>query len=806
MKRLNTLLVAIVLLSSIVSAKNVALMEIVTGAWCGWCPNGSVLIEQMEAKYGDQVIPIKFHTGDGMQSADTKVMQQTFGLSGVPAGTLNRGVYNIGGQQTGNVMNYSDQIIAQFIASEEIVQVTTVCNYNKNKNKFEGYVECKILKDFPYQLAFNALLCENDVTGTGSYFDQKNYFSGNDKYKTHPYYSEPALIKGYHHNWTYRGNFSGQVFGVVGKFPATVKAGSTYKWTFSEDVPNVPAGSPINIENTYVVGTVSVLVNGYAPQIINCSLAGDVSGGGSTITNIGKSVVVANQGDATNFSFEIENPSSKASSFNLAIENNENNPSKWLAEIKGQSTIIVGANSKATINITVYPGVNVGTAKYTLVATPKAGGENLKSEFTIIHSGAKNLYVYYDVENNSNLEEILGEIGDDFTDYATIGSSDFEDASAFENALNKFKDLETVIVSKGDKELFTEDDIEVLNDYPNNTNILLIGTVAFADVNDPTVKGYAKQLGFEYAKPYKKVVEFEVGIVGKSGDAITNELESTLVLDKYYPTTFNILDDEKVSPILYYKQDLDSICGIKIINDDNKMVVLGFSYGLLDDPKRLPLLKNIMNWLNNDVADLAAEIASDLEKVEFNSVEVGNNLAKELDIENKGKANLIISEIIISDDDENVFTLKDYTYPIIIEAGANFTIETIFAPKAEEEYNAKITITSNAKNTEEYEIPLSGSGIPNDVNDEVTFAVSLNITPNPVTENATLKYTLTDVSNVKISIMDINGRIINNLLNSPKAGGQYSLNINTNNLASGYYLIYAEINGKVYSLPMNVVK
>ena len=103
------------------------------------------------------------------------------------------------------------------------------------------------------------------------------------------------------------------------------------------------------------------------------------------------------------------------------------------------------------------------------------------------------------------------------------------------------------------------------------------------------------------------------------------------------------------------------------------------------------------------------------------------------------------------------------------------------------------------------EIPLSGSGIPNDVNDKNNI-ISLNIAPNPVSETATLKYNLVENSNIKISIVDINGNVIEEVLNTTKTIGNYSTAINTSNYASGYYIINVNINGKNHSLSMNVVK
>jgi len=59
--------------------------------------------------------------------------------------------------------------------------------------------------------------------------------------------------------------------------------------------------------------------------------------------------------------------------------------------------------------------------------------------------------------------------------------------------------------------------------------------------------------------------------------------------------------------------------------------------------------------------------------------------------------------------------------------------------------------------------------------------------PNPFNSNTRISYKLTKTSFVKLSIFDINGRLIKTLFSERQDAGNYSINWNSNNLSSGVY-------------------
>lgn len=73
--------------------------------------------------------------------------------------------------------------------------------------------------------------------------------------------------------------------------------------------------------------------------------------------------------------------------------------------------------------------------------------------------------------------------------------------------------------------------------------------------------------------------------------------------------------------------------------------------------------------------------------------------------------------------------------------------------------------------------------------------INLSVAPNPVINNATVKYDLPSAGMVEINLVDINGRLINTLYNGFKTKGVYSLNINKTQTNGLYFLQFA-FNGK----------
>ena len=100
-------------------------------------------------------------------------------------------------------------------------------------------------------------------------------------------------------------------------------------------------------------------------------------------------------------------------------------------------------------------------------------------------------------------------------------------------------------------------------------------------------------------------------------------------------------------------------------------------------------------------------------------------------------------------------------------------------------------------------------GICNGDNDCFPDFVNLvNVYPNPFSEFLNVAYELPEQTNVKISIFDINGSLIDILFNESQYGSQnpYKFNWNPNILPSGVYILNFETKFKSVSEKITLLK
>jgi N-acetylmuramoyl-L-alanine amidase len=87
----------------------------------------------------------------------------------------------------------------------------------------------------------------------------------------------------------------------------------------------------------------------------------------------------------------------------------------------------------------------------------------------------------------------------------------------------------------------------------------------------------------------------------------------------------------------------------------------------------------------------------------------------------------------------------------------------------------------------------------------VKFSLNQNY-PNPFNPSTAISYQLPTQSNVNLSVYDINGRQVANLINEPQAAGTYTVNFNAGPLPSGVYIARLKTNMGVLNTKMLLVK
>lgn len=157
-------------LSFVPTVKMVA--EEATGTWCGWCPRGFVFMSYMEETYED-FIGIAVHNGDPMENATYDGGLTSFeGFSGFPSVIVDRrevidpsALESYYGTISSRTVPVAASIVDALI-DPATGELTVTCDA----------VFATQLDASEYRL--NLVLVENGVTGTGSGYNQVNYYGG----------------------------------------------------------------------------------------------------------------------------------------------------------------------------------------------------------------------------------------------------------------------------------------------------------------------------------------------------------------------------------------------------------------------------------------------------------------------------------------------------------------------------------------------------------------------------------------------------------------------------------------------------
>src|SRR5581483_11170162 len=257
------------------------------GTWCGYCPRGWYADNQLEQKYGSQVVIVCIHgpfnpgtLEDPFQTAQADSMLYGIGFPvaegfSYPGGWTARQavgttwnvdptawIHPLPPFVTANTPGLADTMVGT--AAMATVKVENV-SYNQSTNmvtaKVTGVFQSALSGDF----RLNLMVTEDSVTGpTGTPYTQKDYDQTNYYYNcpqlgdaSNPLYNLGAgqgcdgEIAGFVHRHVFREAVGG-VHGVPGIIPANPAVGTPYSMTFTFPLP----ASVLNPNHVSLVGIV----------------------------------------------------------------------------------------------------------------------------------------------------------------------------------------------------------------------------------------------------------------------------------------------------------------------------------------------------------------------------------------------------------------------------------------------------------------------------------------------------------------------------------------------------------------------
>ncbi len=202
--------------------KRMILLEEFTGTWCGWCPRGPITYRDIIKPNYPNVILAALHNGDDMVTSDGNTIVSTF-ASAFPTGMIDRKPINsrpisLSTEEWVPSLNDMDM---EFTPAE-----INVYNYYW-PDTYEWKIEVVVdfIMDYSGDLRLNCIILEDSVTGTGSGYNQVNYYNTRTDYPELQGIGSP--IVGYPHNHVVREMISGP-WGQSGIIPKNVKRGERY--------------------------------------------------------------------------------------------------------------------------------------------------------------------------------------------------------------------------------------------------------------------------------------------------------------------------------------------------------------------------------------------------------------------------------------------------------------------------------------------------------------------------------------------------------------------------------------------------
>lgn len=595
------------------------LLEQFTGAWCGWCPDGTVYLDSLIQKYPGKVIGAKIHYGDAMETAETYQLNYAYVISiaGWPSGAINRQyVYEWFIPDSAIALDRGiwDSVVAAELQKPPVVDVSLYYNIDPVTRKLTATVSGKFLAELNGDFRFNAYITEDDVTGTGSSYDQINNFSHNSQYPNHPYYNQPSVIKGYKHQKVLRKMLGGP-WGTGGAIPKHVVTGDYCLQNYEYDLDTT-----WNIDKLSLIGFVQQNdIDTNNRQILN-----SVIGQKADITtriippNPDNAAMGANETFET--SFKADNVSTTQRTFMAGVYKSLRTPEDWTAQIinfPNEFTLMPG--DIITIRFSLTPGATVGIGDATVFIREKDNNNSLAygTTITVLSREIEKVNVYDDddriVSGFFSITYHLKEAGrNDFIDVPS---------NVFTRNIDQLNNLKTVSWNCGEFGDFSLDEAKTLEKVvDNNANLLLSGTIWIDGLNT-NYPALLEKMGISRgADCFQGYKDGQLYISGYTGDPISDNIFVKAHLMAFY-TMGQKITGSNTYPVLKHRYT-DTVIASRTQMEKSRLVLISLNPGLIDTLKvESNLIKKSLDWLEG-VTDVPEPVLNNKSGI---SLEVSQN-------------------------------------------------------------------------------------------------------------------------------------------------------------------------------------
>lgn len=275
-------------------------VEEATGTWCPWCVRGTVYMKLLKERYPNHFVGIAVHNADPMVIDEYDAgLTSTPGFTGFPSVLVQRQ----------DLMDPS----AMELPFLEAVTIPTPATL-ENGAQFDvntGVLDVSVTAHFTSAVSgnynLNAVVLEDDVTGTGSTYGQANAYAGGTNGVMGGFETLPSPVPAAQmiYNDVARGLLGGY-YGLDNSVPATVAAGASVTANFSYVLTN---------ENDYNNLSITGILTGPNGEVITASLGTVAEAVANGFTTAVKDVLAGNEVRIA------PNPASGTTYINLSLVN-----------------------------------------------------------------------------------------------------------------------------------------------------------------------------------------------------------------------------------------------------------------------------------------------------------------------------------------------------------------------------------------------------------------------------------------------------------------------------------------------------
>jgi thiol-disulfide isomerase/thioredoxin len=180
------------------------ILEDFTGAWCGWCPEGTVILENLAAANQTTFFPVASHNGDVLQVSCGAAIDNALGVTSYPNGSVDRFLFS-GNTAISQSRGAWSNMVNTRLATSSIVSIGYSNQYyDANTDSFFVDVNVKFVSapTANVPIAMNIYFLEDSIAATvGTSYEQHNYSSSVQ--------GGASILTNWWYNHTLRGSVNG---------------------------------------------------------------------------------------------------------------------------------------------------------------------------------------------------------------------------------------------------------------------------------------------------------------------------------------------------------------------------------------------------------------------------------------------------------------------------------------------------------------------------------------------------------------------------------------------------------------------